>query len=172
MSENPQPRRLSCPEAETSDPRLGALGALIDAYHQIDIGVQEATRREVHQGRTLACVKGCAACCRSHQDIPVHPLEIMGLYRYCVEQLREPARERLRQRLARAEDRLLPFHGIRRKGERRAAIRDGRIHALARVMLSIDWSRLAQRMAGPGRILPVNDKKGLPMGSPHPAANP
>jgi Fe-S-cluster containining protein len=202
MSENAQSRRPSYPEAEAAHPWLGAL---IDAYHQIDLGVQEAVRREVAQDRSLACVKGCAACCRSHKGIPVYPLEIMGLYWYCVEQLQEPTRERLRQRLAQDEgrigcpfllddacsvhpmrpmacrqfnvfgracaegedafhtrrgdvmtpirrfaddafDRLLPHYGIKKKAERRAAIRDGRVHALARDMLTIDWFRLGQRM--------------------------
>jgi hypothetical protein len=50
-----------------------------------------------------------------------------------------------------AFDRLLPHYGIKKKAERRTAIRDGRIHALARDMLTIDWSRLGQRMTGADR---------------------
>lgn len=202
MSDDSLPSRLSFPDAESIHPWLGAL---IDAYHLIDQGVHEAVRREEPQGRTLACARGCAACCRSHKDIPVYPLEIMGLYWFCIEQLEASVRQRLSQRLARhrerigcvflvddvcsvhamrpmacrqfnvfgrscvegedafhsrrqdvmipirrfadvAFDRLLPFYGIKQKGQRRAAIRDGRVHGLARVTQSIDWSGLAQRM--------------------------
>lgn len=96
MSEYPLPQRLSYPEAESVHPWLGAL---LDAYHEIDLGVHEAVRREERQGRALACGRGCAACCRSHKDIPVYPLELMGLYWYCNERLTGELRERLRQQL-------------------------------------------------------------------------
>lgn len=50
MSDYPLPQRLSYPEAESVHPWLAAL---LDAYHEIDLGVQEAVRREQRQGRVL-----------------------------------------------------------------------------------------------------------------------
>ena len=97
MSEYHLPQRLSHPEAESVHPWLAAL---LDAYHEIDLGVHEAVRREERQGRVLACGRGCAACCRSHKDIPVYPLELMGLYWYCSERLEGDQRDRLRRQLA------------------------------------------------------------------------
>jgi Fe-S-cluster containining protein len=202
MSDYPPPRRLSVPDAELAQPWLKAL---LDAYHEIDRGVHEAVQREDRQGRHLACVRGCAACCRSHLDIPVYPLELMGLYWHCIERTQGPLRERLRVRLAdyvagdpcpflvdeacgvhpmrpmacrqfnvldracvegedafhtrrgdvvapirrfadAAFERLLPFYGIGNKAERRQALRDGRVHALARPLQSLDWRALASRM--------------------------
>lgn len=202
MSDHPSRQRLSYPEAEPAQPWLAAL---LDAYHEIDQGVQEAVRREELQGRRLACGRGCAACCRSHQDIPVYPLELMGLYWYCIEQVGWELQGRLRRQLAgyqgvgacpflvdeacgvhplrpmacrqfnvfdrvcaegedayhtrrrdvmtpirrfsdAAFDRLLPFYGITTKRERREAIAQGRIHALAQPLRSVEWSRLAARM--------------------------
>lgn len=97
MPEQPSPKRISFPEAEASQPWLAAQ---LDAYDEIDRGVREALRRAERQGRRLACGRGCAACCRSHQDIPVYPLELMGLYWYCIEQVSGALRERLRLQLA------------------------------------------------------------------------
>ena len=41
---------------------------------------------------------------------------------------------------------LLPYHGVKSKGERRQAIKKGTVHALAKVLQDLDWSRLADRM--------------------------
>lgn len=68
MSGDSLPQRLHYPSAEASQPWLAAL---LDADHEIDRGVHEAVRREERQGRWLAWSRGCAACCRSHQDIPL-----------------------------------------------------------------------------------------------------
>jgi uncharacterized protein len=205
VSQYPPPGRPSYPQAETAQPWLAAL---LDAYHAVDRGVHEAVRREERQGRRLACARGCAACCRSHTDIPLYPLELMGLYWYCIEQLSGGLRGRLRHQLsesrrigscpfliddvcsvhplrpmacrqfnvfdracAEGEDayhsrrqdvmtpiqrfadaafnRLLPFYGVRSKRERREAIRQGRVHALAQPLRGVDWSLLAARMEGP-----------------------
>jgi uncharacterized protein len=48
-----------------------------------------------------------------------------------------------------AYDLMLPFYGVKGRPERRAAVKSGRIHALARVLQGLDWTKLAQRM-GPG----------------------
>jgi Fe-S-cluster containining protein len=41
---------------------------------------------------------------------------------------------------------MLPFYGVKDRQERRAAIKTGRIHALARVLQGLDWTKLAERM--------------------------
>lgn len=211
------PQRLRYPEPEN---RIQGLAALLDAYHVTDQGVHEAIRRELVQGRQLACAKGCSTCCHTHADIPVYPLELIGIYWYATEQLEGSARSALRQRLAgypaddgcpfllegacaihplrpmacrnfnvfgrpcapgedafhtRRQDVLtpirryqeeafflmLPFHGVKSKAERRRAIKSGSVHTLARVLKTLDWARLAQRMA-------ESDRRQV---SPSPPAN-
>ncbi|RMG30267.1 MAG: YkgJ family cysteine cluster protein [Gammaproteobacteria bacterium] len=96
----PPAQRLRFPEDER---RLPWLGTLLEALHVTDQGVAEAVRRETAQGRRLACRKGCAHCCRTHVDIPVYPLELMGIAWYVAEKLQGPDRETLRTQLRRAE---------------------------------------------------------------------
>lgn len=198
-----EPQRLHFDQAEQ---RIQGLSALLEAYYVTDQGVHEAIRREQAQGRQLACAKGCSTCCHTHADIPVYPLELIGIYWYATEQLDDPVREALKARLAaypqdegcpflldgacaihplrpmacrnfnvfgqpcaegedayhtRRQDVLtplrryqndalflmLPFHGVKAKGERRRAIKDGSVHLIARVLKSLDWPRLAERMA-------------------------
>jgi len=91
-----KPRRISYPEDEA---RLPWLKILLDAYFVIDNGVAEGIRREQKQGRQLACAKGCYSCCVTHSDIPVYPLELMGMTWYCVEKLQSPLREQIREQL-------------------------------------------------------------------------
>ena len=91
-----KPQRLCFPDDEVKYPWLVRL---LDAYAIIDQGVSEAIEREQKQGRELACAKGCCSCCSSHQDIPVYPLELMGMSWYAIEKLRPPLREKLKQQL-------------------------------------------------------------------------
>jgi Fe-S-cluster containining protein len=79
--------------------RQGWLPLLLEGYALTDAGVVEAVAREAKPGRTLACHKGCAACCRSHTTIPVYPLELIGITWYAVEKLGAPVRTRLQQQL-------------------------------------------------------------------------
>jgi len=72
--------RLSFPDDES---KQAWLPLLLEAYAIVDAGVHEALRREQKQGRTLACHKGCAACCRSHTTIPIYPLELIGITWLC-----------------------------------------------------------------------------------------
>ncbi len=88
--------KLSFPEDESRHPWLTLL---LEAYRITDAGVAEGIRREERQGRTLACARGCAACCRSHATIPVYPLELMGMTWYAVERLPAPLRARVRENL-------------------------------------------------------------------------
>ena len=45
-----------------------------------------------------------------------------------------------------AFDRMLPFYRVEDKRQRSELIRDGRVHALAKVLQELDWTRLAYRM--------------------------
>ncbi len=96
VSSYSQPQRLSFPEDEI---RHDWLPILLDAYLIIDQGVSEAIQREQQQGRELACSRGCSSCCTTHQDIPVYPLELVGMTWYVVEKLESPLREQVKQNL-------------------------------------------------------------------------
>jgi len=194
--------RLHFPEAEQAQPWLGLL---LEAYSVIDEGVRESVARAEHRGGALACARGCASCCRTHTDIPVYPLEMMGLAWYLVERIEEPLRSRLREQLKAhtnldgcpflldeacaihplrpaacrqfnvlgrpcgpgedayhtrredvvepirryldtAFDIMLPFYGVQSKAERRRAIKEGRLHALARSLRTLEWASLVRRM--------------------------
>jgi len=88
--------RLSFPDNEA---KQAWLPLLFGAYAIVDAGVNEAIRREEKQGSTLACHKGCAACCRSHTTIPIYPLELIGINWYAVEKISGPVREQLKTQL-------------------------------------------------------------------------
>jgi len=89
-------RQLSFPTDEAVHPWLSRL---LEAYHITDAGVCEGVRREELQARKLACGKGCAACCRSHKDIPVYPLELVGISWYVTEKVAGPVRKQLQEQL-------------------------------------------------------------------------
>jgi Fe-S-cluster containining protein len=69
-------------------------------YRTTDQGVAQGIRQAERHGRILACARGCAACCRSHGDIPVYPLELAGIAWFATEQLGGELREKLQQKLA------------------------------------------------------------------------
>ena len=207
MSQNTEcdytkPQRLSF---STDEARFPWLSILLNAYATIDEGISAAIHREQKQGRELACSKGCSSCCATHQDIPVYPLELMGMSWYVIEKLAPPLREQLQQQLQNIDslstcpflldgacsihpmrpiacrqfnvldkacadgedafhtrkgdvmipikrftddafDTMLPFYGIKRKGERRKAIKQGALHALAKVMRDCNWHSLVDKM--------------------------
>jgi len=208
MSED-NPKTAGTDQARLSfsadESRHAWLGMLLEAYHIIDKGVAEGIRREELQGRTLACCKGCAACCRSHKTIPVYPLELAGMTWYATEKLKEPLRSGLRNQLENhreldscpflvgdvcsvhplrpvacrqfyvfgrvcmegedafytrrndvltpfgkytdaAFDVMLPFYGVEKKAERKKAIKEGAMHQVARIMNSLNWASLAEKM--------------------------
>ena len=185
--------------------RFPWLSILLDAYAIIDKGVSAAIESEQKQGRELACAKGCSSCCTTHQDIPVYPLELMGMSWYVIEKLQSPLREQLKLQLQNIDkvetcpfllegscsihpmrpiacrqfnvldtpcaagedafhtrkkdvmkpvqrftdeafDTMLPFYGIKRKGERKKAIKQGKLHALAKVMRDCNWQTVPEKM--------------------------
>ena len=197
-----KPQRLNFKDDET---RFSWLPILLDAYTIIDQGVSTAINREQKNGRELACAKGCCSCCTTHQDIPVYPLELMGMSWYVIEKLQAPFREQLKQQLNNIDkidtcpfllegscsihpmrpiacrqfnvldkpcadgedafhtrnndvmipiqrftdnafDTMLPFYGIKKKGERKKAIKQGALHSMARVMRDCNWQTLPEKM--------------------------
>jgi Fe-S-cluster containining protein len=89
-------KRLSFPDEEKN---LAWLKMLLDAYFIIDKGVAKAIEAEQRKGKKLACTKGCAHCCSTHKDIPIYPLEIIGISWYATEKIKEPEREILKKQL-------------------------------------------------------------------------
>ncbi len=88
--------RVSFPGEEA---RLPWLAMLLDAYAIVDTGVAIAIKeQEEERGVKLACRKGCEACC-TQSDIPVYPLELVGLYWFAAEKISGPERDTLKQNL-------------------------------------------------------------------------
>lgn len=91
-----KPTRLSFPDDEKV---YDWLSHLLDAYYIVDKGVAGAIKRETKKHRKLACNKGCSSCCKTHQTIPVYPLELVGISWYVTEKLSGPERESLKNQL-------------------------------------------------------------------------
>jgi Fe-S-cluster containining protein len=67
----------------------------------VDRGIASAVRREEKRRRArLACRRGCASCCRVNTDIPVFPVELAGISRFCTEELAGDARGEVRRQCA------------------------------------------------------------------------
>lgn len=81
------------------------LRMLLDGYYIVDKGIGRSIGDEGKKGRMLACKKGCSHCCATHKDIPVYPLELVGVTWYATEKLGSPLREKLRQSLEQFEGR-------------------------------------------------------------------
>lgn len=88
--------RLSFPEDEK---KHWWLPLLLNAYSIMDSGVFKDIEREKRRGRVLACKKGCSHCCETHRDIPIYPIEIVGIYWFVSEKVNRPLREKIRQSL-------------------------------------------------------------------------
>ena len=89
-------QRLSFPSDENKHPWLSLL---LEAYFTVDKGIDEAVRTAFKKGRKLACCKGCWNCCKTHQTIPVYPLELVGLSWYVTEKITGPEREIIKNQL-------------------------------------------------------------------------
>lgn len=95
-AESSYQRRLSFPVDEKIHPWLALL---LDSYSIVDKGIDEAIKAGLKKGRKLACRKGCAHCCKTHQTIPVYPLELVGLSWYVTEKIAGPERETIKNQL-------------------------------------------------------------------------
>jgi uncharacterized protein len=94
----PATGRMSFPEDEKRQPWLALL---LEIQHLTNQGVAAAIKAD---GRKLACGRGCASCCRTHTDIPVYPLELMGIAWYSTEKLTGELRQRVQQQLQHHRD--------------------------------------------------------------------
>jgi Fe-S-cluster containining protein len=75
------------------------LSPLLDAYYIVDKGIAEALKKERKKHRKVACSKGCSSCCKTHQTIPVYPLELVGISWYVTEKISGPEREVIKNQL-------------------------------------------------------------------------
>jgi len=89
-------KRLSFPSDENKHLWLPFL---LDAYFIVYKGIDEAVRTAFKKGRKLACSKGCSNCCKTHQTIPVYPLELVGLSWYVTEKITGPERDIVKTQL-------------------------------------------------------------------------
>ncbi|HMK44916.1 MAG TPA: YkgJ family cysteine cluster protein [Dissulfurispiraceae bacterium] len=93
------PFRLSLKDDEARQPWLPML---IDAYATIDEGVAAAiTAHSKKSTSRLACTQGCSNCCRTPRDIPLYPIELVGIYWYAIEKLDGKKRNDLKTALLR-----------------------------------------------------------------------
>jgi Fe-S-cluster containining protein len=100
-------KRLSYPDDEKSH---SWLSMLIDAYFVMNKGVAKAIEVEKKKGRIPACIKGCSNCCITHRDIPVYPLELVGITWYVAEKVAGSERDMLKQQLENhGEEKPCPF---------------------------------------------------------------
>lgn len=90
------PIRVSFPNDEK---RHEWLPMLLNAYYVIDKGISEALKEEFKKGKKLACTKGCSYCCKTHETIPVYPLELVGLSWYVTEKIKGHNRDILKKQL-------------------------------------------------------------------------
>lgn len=88
-------KRLSFPEEK----QLPWLSMLLDAYYIVDKGIAKAIETEEKSGKVLACAQGCSNCCRTLRDIPIYPLEIMGISWYIAEKMTGDLRDVLKKQL-------------------------------------------------------------------------
>ncbi|MCX8030345.1 MAG: YkgJ family cysteine cluster protein [Thermodesulfovibrionales bacterium] len=86
------------------------LKMLLSAYEVMDRGIELAIEKEKKNRNTnLACKKGCANCCRTHKDIPLYPLELIGIYWYVIEKTHGSLRETLKKQLESHQKPICPF---------------------------------------------------------------
>lgn len=78
------------------------LPLLLDAYELVDKGLQKSIKDyEIKNSVQLACKKGCSNCCKTHKDIPVYPLELVGIYWYVIEKVQGDTKRLLKEQLRR-----------------------------------------------------------------------
>ncbi|HOA82748.1 MAG TPA: YkgJ family cysteine cluster protein [Thermodesulfovibrio thiophilus] len=88
--------RLSFPEDEKLH---NWLPMLLNSYAIMDEGVKTDIENVEKLGKKLACKRGCSSCCYTHRDIPVYPIEIVGIYWYVIEKVKDPMRLKIKRSL-------------------------------------------------------------------------
>ncbi len=92
FKEYSQPKRLHYQKDEEKNDWLQML---FDSYFIADKGIYEGIKQQTTNNKQLACAKGCSNCCKTHISIPIYPLEIIGLYWYCVEKIKDDNKQTL-----------------------------------------------------------------------------
>ena len=88
-------RLLRFPDEES---RFPWLSMLLDSYAIIDEGISVAVvKEETEKNIKLACKEGCHNCCRTHKDIPVYPIELVGIYWFSTEKVVQAVCETLKK---------------------------------------------------------------------------
>ncbi|MEK7789850.1 MAG: YkgJ family cysteine cluster protein, partial [Planctomycetota bacterium] len=91
-------RRMHFPDEES---RFPWLSMLLDSYAIIDEGISVAVvKEETEKNIKLACKEGCHNCCRTHKDIPVYPIELVGIYWFSTEKIKQPLRGIVKKQLS------------------------------------------------------------------------
>jgi Fe-S-cluster containining protein len=91
-------RRLCFADEES---RFPWLSMLLDSHAIIDEGISVAiVKEETGRNRKLACKEGCDNCCRVNKDIPVYPIELVGIYWFSNEKAEQALRETLKKQLS------------------------------------------------------------------------
>lgn len=105
--ENVKAYRTSFPEDEA---RLPWLSTLLDSLAIVDAGVAKAiAEAQAASPRILACEQGCHVCC-GQPDVPLFPHEMIALYWYASEKVKDAERSILKEQLqAHAKGRDCPF---------------------------------------------------------------
>jgi hypothetical protein len=143
------------------------LSMLLDAYFIVDKGIAQAIASEQQKDRVVACSMGCSSCCRTHKDIPVYPLELVGISWYVTEiacrqfnvfgetcaQGEDPYYTRIKDILPPVKKHIdqaffimLPFYGIEKESERTKIVGNGDMHRMVRRMQDCNWKSLAEKM--------------------------
>lgn len=92
-----EPERLSFDDEEKKSTWLSFL---LDTYLAGDKQVMDEIRKVLNKkGRKFACTKGCSSCCETHVTIPVYPLELMGIYWYAIDVLKDDKRSGVIEKL-------------------------------------------------------------------------
>ena len=88
---------LRFPDEES---RFPWLSMLLDSYAVIDEGISAAAGKEENKRNVkLACKEGCNICCGVNKDIPVYPIELVGIYWFSNEKAGQSVRETLKKQL-------------------------------------------------------------------------
>ena len=89
---------LRFPDEES---RFPWLSMLLDSYAVIDEGISAAAGKEENKRNVkLACKEGCNICCGVNKDIPVYPIELVGIYWFSNEKAGQSVRETLKKQLS------------------------------------------------------------------------